>query len=64
LVCFSEIIVELKAIQRLTERDAAQILNYLKATNCRVGVLINFGSTGKLEWKRFINGFSNPSPET
>ena len=54
LVCFGKIIVELKAIEQLTGRDEAQILNYLKATGLRVGLLINFGSDGKLEWKRFV----------
>jgi len=58
LVCFKQIIVELKAIQRLTDNETAQLLNYLKATKCRVGVLINFGSSGKLEWKRFVNGYT------
>ncbi|MCE5270069.1 GxxExxY protein [bacterium] len=55
LVCYGEIIVELKALDRLTGRETAQILNYLKATGLPVGVLINFGSSGKLEWKRFVN---------
>jgi GxxExxY protein len=59
-VCFEQIIIELKAIQRLTEKEEAQLLNYLKATGCRVGLLINFGSKGKLEWKRFVNGFDSP----
>ena len=44
----------LKATEQLTGRDEAQILNYLKATGLRVGLLLNFGSDGKLEWKRFV----------
>jgi GxxExxY protein len=54
LVCYGQIIVELKALDRLTGNEEAQILNYLKATGLRVGVIINFGSHGKLEWKRFV----------
>jgi GxxExxY protein len=53
-VCFEQIIVELKALDRLTGREEAQLLNYLKATQLRVGLLINFGSIGKLEWKRMV----------
>ncbi|HEX8999171.1 MAG TPA: GxxExxY protein [Blastocatellia bacterium] len=55
LICYGKIIVELKALDKLTNKEEAQILNYLKATGFRVGVLINFGSRGKLEWKRFAN---------
>lgn len=55
LVCFNLILVELKALNRLSGNEEAQILNYLKATGLKVGVLINFGSHGKLEWKRFVN---------
>ena len=54
LICYGQIIVELKALDRLSGKEEAQILNYLKATGKRVGVLINFGSLGKLEWKRYI----------
>jgi GxxExxY protein len=54
LLCYDQIIVELKALDKLTGKEQAQVLNYLKATACRVGLLINFGSAGKLEWKRFI----------
>lgn len=51
---YGKIIAEFKCISRLTSVEEAQILNYLKATGLRVGLLINFGSRGKLEWKRFI----------
>ena len=53
-ICFDKIIVEIKALDSLTGVETSQILNYLKATKMRVGLLINFGSIGKLEWKRFI----------
>lgn len=54
LVCYGQIIVELKALDRLSGKEEAQILHYLKATGLRVGLLINFGSHGRLEWKRFV----------
>ncbi len=54
LVCFENIIVELKALDHLSSRDEAQLLNYLKATGLRVGLLINFGSANRLEWKRLV----------
>jgi GxxExxY protein len=53
-VCYGQIIVEIKALDRLSGKEQAQVLNYLKATGLRVGVLLNFGSPGKLEWKRFV----------
>ena len=53
-ICYEKIIIELKALDELSGREEAQILNYLKATGLRIGLLINFGSVGKLEWKRFI----------
>ena len=49
------VLVEIKALDELTGTDEAQLLNYLKATGIRVGVLINFGRHSGLEWKRFIN---------
>jgi GxxExxY protein len=54
LVCYSQIIVELKAIEFLSKQCESQLLNYLKVTGLRLGLLINFGSHGKLEWKRMI----------
>ena len=54
LVCDNKIIVELKAMDKLASRETAQLLNYLKATGLRVGLLVNFGSEGILEWERRI----------
>jgi GxxExxY protein len=53
-VCYQQIIIELKALDHLTGREEAQALNYLKATKWRVALLLNFGSYGKLEWKRLV----------
>lgn len=52
-ICFGEIIVELKAAKMLHSEHYAQVLNYLKATNSRLGLLINFGAD-RLEFKRII----------
>jgi GxxExxY protein len=54
LDCYEKIIVELKALDRLSGKEEAQVLHYLKATGRRVGLLINFGSHGRLDWKRFV----------
>jgi GxxExxY protein len=54
VICYEQIIVELKALDHLSGREEAQLLNYLKATGLRLGLLINFGSVGKLEWKRMV----------
>lgn len=54
LIYFDKIVVELKALDRLSGREESQLLNYLKATGMKVGVLINFGSHPKLEWKRLV----------
>jgi len=44
----------LKAQESLSGKEEAQVLNYLKATGIKVGVVINFGSHPKLEWKRLV----------
>ena len=54
LICFGQIIVELKALYHLSGKEDAQLLNYLKATGLQVGLIFNFGSHGKLERKRLV----------
>ncbi|MBI9017139.1 MAG: GxxExxY protein [Phycisphaerae bacterium] len=52
-ICFEEIIVELKALKQLSGIEEAQVLNYLKATEIKKALLINFGNS-KLEFKRLV----------
>ncbi len=58
LVCYGQVVAEVKAIERLSGREEAQILNYLKATGLPVGLLLNFGAHPKMEWKRFALTFA------
>jgi GxxExxY protein len=48
-----KIIVELKAVEKLTKLHEAQLLNYLKATDIKVGILVNFQGR-KAEIKRMV----------
>ena len=52
-VCYEAVIVEIKAISELTGIEEAQLINYLKATGLKIGLLINFGARS-LEHKRFV----------
>ena len=54
-ICYNKIIIELKAVKELAPEHEAQILNYLKATNMKLGLLINFCSYPKVTIKRFAN---------
>jgi GxxExxY protein len=53
-LCFGNIIIEIKAIKKITEVEEAQIINYLKATRLPLGLIINFGGK-KMEWERYAN---------
>jgi len=52
-LCFDNIIVEVKALSEISNDHISQLLNYLKATKLRVGLLVNFGSSS-LVYKRLI----------
>jgi GxxExxY protein len=54
LVCYERVLVELKVMERMTTREEAQLLNYMHATGFRVGLLINFGDPGRLDWQRYV----------
>lgn len=53
-VVYDKIIVELKAIKKISDIEVAQTLNYLKGSGLTLGLLLNFG-TISLEYKRLIN---------
>ena len=59
-VAYGKIIVELKALDKLTPREEAQVINYLKSSGLEVRVRINFGALS-LEWKRIV--LTNNKPE-
>lgn len=54
LLCHDKIIVELKAVSALVDAHRAQVLNYLKATGMRLGLLLNFGAAGGLQFERMV----------
>jgi GxxExxY protein len=53
LVCYGEVIVELKAVPHPAAYAEAQVLNYLKASGLPRGLMLNFG-TPSLEYRRFV----------
>jgi GxxExxY protein len=53
-ICFDKIILEIKAVSKLTDEHRAQVHNYLKATNYKLGLLVNFGHYPKVEYERIV----------
>ena len=51
-ICYGKIIVELKAVKEIGDDHRAQIINYLKATGLRLGLLVNFGHYPKATIER------------
>ena len=54
-ICFDKIILEIKAVTNLVNEHRAQIHNYLKATDFKLGILVNFGHHPQLEYERIVN---------
>lgn len=55
-ICFDKVVVEIKALEKLSGIEESQIINYLKATGLKVGLLVNFGSKS-LEYKRYVYNY-------
>jgi len=55
LVCFGHIILELKAVERITTDHEAQLLNYLNIEDAKLGLLLNFGARVEPELKRIVH---------
>ena len=54
-VCYGTIIVELKSVSEVTDVHRAQLINYLKISGCKLGLLQNFNSIHLKAAERFVN---------
>ena len=54
MICYGQILLELKAVKAIAPEHQAQMLNYLKATGLRIGLIINFGHFPKAEIERYV----------
>ena len=52
-IAFNTIVVDAKVIDRITDHERGLMLNYLRTTNLRAGVILNF-KRSKLEWERIV----------
>ena len=52
IVCYDKIMIELKAVKNLLPEHSAQLQNYLRATGMKLGLLVNFGHSPKVELVR------------
>jgi GxxExxY protein len=53
LIVYDQVIVDAKVVDKITDHERGQMLNYLKITGMKVGVLLNFKKR-KLEWERLV----------
>lgn len=60
-ICFESVVVELKALPRLSGTEEAQVINYLKAARYEVGLLLNFG-TESLQYRRYAFSKTQSAP--
>lgn len=51
MIVFNKIVIEMKTIDKITNHEKGQLLNYLKTTRLKVGLVLNFKNS-KLEWQR------------
>jgi GxxExxY protein len=53
LIAFGTIVVDAKVIERITDHERGQMLNYLRISTLQVGMILNF-KRAKLEWERVV----------
>jgi len=53
LIAYDSVVVDAKVIDRITDHERGQMINYLRITKKRVGVILNFKNP-KLEWERIV----------
>ena len=53
-ICYSRIVLEIKAVSELNNEARSQVHSYLKATGYRLGLLVNFGHVPNLEYERIV----------
>ena len=53
LIAHGKLVVDTKVIEQITDHELGQMVNYLKITGLKVGLILNF-KRSKLEWKRIV----------
>jgi GxxExxY protein len=53
LIAYNQVVVDTKVVERITDHELGQMMNYLRITGLKVGVIINF-KHATLEWKRVV----------
>ena len=59
-LCYEKIILEIKSVSGLVDEHRAQVLNYLSATGCKLGLPVNFVHYPKLQYERLIPRHQEP----